>query len=136
MRVGEIAKRTGASARAIRYYERAGLLESTRRDNGYREFESSAVERVRAIRDLLAIGFTIEDVLSLSSCLPEAASAICGEQTATVYRRKLEAVEAQMRTLRDLRTRLRERLAALDPCATCESEPAGRRATTVISRRE
>ena len=118
MRVGEIAKRTGASTRAIRYYERAGLLQSTRRDNGYREFGSSAVERVRAIRDLLATGFTIEDIVSLSSCLP-AADANCGEQTAALYRRKLEAVETQMRTLRELRARLRERLEALDPCASC-----------------
>src|SRR4029079_12070871 len=116
MRVGEIAKRTGASTRAIRYYERAGLLQSTRQDNGYREFGSSAVERVRAIRDLIATGFTIEDIVSLASCLPASAgNPNCGEQTAAVYRRKLDAVEAQMRTLRELRSRLRERLDALDP---------------------
>jgi MerR family transcriptional regulator, copper efflux regulator len=120
MRVGEIAKRTGASTRAIRYYERAGLIQSRRQENGYREFGSSAVERVRAIRDLLATGFTVEDIQSLSSCLPDSAGdPNCGEQTAAVYRRKLESVEAQMRTLRELRARLRERLEALDPCATC-----------------
>jgi len=136
MRVGEISKRTGASTRAIRYYERAGLLESTRQDNGYREFGSSTVERVRAIRDLLATGFTIEDIVSLSSCLPDAVGdANCGEQTAALYRRKLEAVEAQMRTLRELRTRLRERLETLDPCATC-APPARRRAASAESSTE
>ena len=43
MRIGELSKATGASTRALRYYEQQGLLSSNRRSNGYREFTASAV---------------------------------------------------------------------------------------------
>ena len=69
MRVGELSATTGVSIRSIRHYERAGLLDATRRDNGYREFASSAVDRVRVIRDLIDTGFTVEEIGSLASCL-------------------------------------------------------------------
>jgi len=116
MRVGEVAARTGVSVRAIRYYEQAGLLAATRRANGYREFDAEVVERVRAIRDLLETGFTIEEVLSLAACLGGAGTGTaCSAQTARLYREKLVRIDAQMRTLLGLRERIEERLATLDP---------------------
>ncbi|HYH78746.1 MAG TPA: MerR family transcriptional regulator [Longimicrobium sp.] len=117
MRVGELAARTGASIRSIRYYEQAGLLTATRRPNGYREFDAGAVERVGAIRGLLEAGFTIDEILSLSSCLTASADDLdCCGQTAALYRGKLEKIDLQMRTLAQLRGRIQERIAALEPC--------------------
>ena len=117
MQVGEISERTGVSVRAIRYYERAGLLPATRRDNGYRDFDPSAVERVRAIRDLLETGFTLADVTALAPCLLDAddgaPSADCSGRTARMYREKLAKIDAQIRTLRQLRGRIEERLTAM-----------------------
>lgn len=115
MQVGEIAEATGVSVRSIRYYERAGLLQATRRANGYREFDASAIERVRAIRDLLETGFTIDEVVSLANCLPSVTTnARCSAQTATLYRSKLQKIDTQLHTLTQLRRRIEERLAALD----------------------
>ena len=114
MRVGEVAEQTGVSVRSIRHYEQAGLLPAVRRDNGYRDFDASAVERVRAIRDLLEAGFTVHEILSLADCLQDAASSVrCHDQTAALYRDKLARVEGQLRTLRQLRSRLRARLGTL-----------------------
>ena len=120
MQVGEISERTGVSVRAIRYYERAGLLPARRRENGYREFDPSAVERVRAIRDLLETGFTLADVTALAPCLLSAADGAtpgsdCGSRTAAMYREKLAKIDAQMRTLGQLRQRIEERLAEIEP---------------------
>src|SRR5215211_7091366 len=111
MQVGEISERTGVSVRAIRYYERAGLLAATRRENGYREFDPSAVERVRAIRDLLETGFTLADVTALAECLlgADESGALkpgCSGRTARLYREKLSRIDARMRTLRQLRDRI------------------------------
>jgi len=119
MQVGEISERTGVSVRAIRYYERAGLLPATRRQNGYRDFGPSAVERVRAIRDLLETGFTLADVTALAECLlsAEEGGALdsgCSGRTAAMYREKLAKIDVQIRTLRQLRQRVEERLAAID----------------------
>lgn len=119
MRVGEIAERTGVSVRAIRYYEAAGLLPAGRQPNGYREFGEGAVDRVRAIRDLLDVGFTIDEIVSLSPCLEGAGSEAspCRTQTVTLYHEKLERIEQQVSTLLDLRQRIQARIATLEPDA-------------------
>lgn len=117
MQVGEIAELTGASIRSIRYYEQAGLIRAARRDNGYRDFDAAAVDRVRVIRELLETGFTIEEIASLASCLQEACkSARCCSQTVSLYRHKLEKIERQVDTLTRLRERIEERIATLEPC--------------------
>ncbi|MDB4948933.1 MAG: MerR family transcriptional regulator [Gemmatimonadetes bacterium] len=117
MRVGEVARETGVSVRSIRYYEQAGLLHATRRTNGYREFDAAVVDRVRAIRSLVETGFTLEEVISLSSCLAAAPGcAGCCNQTVALYRDKLAKVNEQVRTLAQLAERIEQRIALLEPC--------------------
>ncbi|MGH7531697.1 MAG: MerR family transcriptional regulator [Gemmatimonadales bacterium] len=114
MRIGELSRRSGASVRAIRHYDRQGLVASRRLQNGYREFDGSMVERVRVIRDLIGAGFTVDELRSLAECLQACPDdGRCSARTATLYRRKLDRVDGQMRALATLRRRLRERLAAL-----------------------
>lgn len=116
MQVGELAARTGASIRSLRYYEQVGLLQARRRANGYREFDVAAVERVRAIRALLANGFTVEEIQSLAGCLLGGPDDLrCQALTADLYRSKLAVIDARLRTLNELRARLRARLAQLEP---------------------
>jgi DNA-binding transcriptional MerR regulator len=62
MRIGKLAEATGTTVRALRYYEEQGLLASGRTASGYRDYPNDALLRVRNIRELLAIGFTISDV--------------------------------------------------------------------------
>ncbi|MGC0419487.1 MerR family transcriptional regulator [Embleya sp. AB8] len=69
MRIGELAKATGTTPRALRHYEQAGLIESTRSANGYRVYAERDVARVRSIRDLLAVGLTLDDVRAFLPCL-------------------------------------------------------------------
>jgi DNA-binding transcriptional MerR regulator len=117
MKVGEVAAAAGVSVRSVRYYESAGLLYAVRRANGYREFDASAVERVRAIRDLLETGFTIEDVVSLSTCLQGAPGGCdCCGMTVALYREKLARIEQQVQTLTAMRDRITKRIAQLEPC--------------------
>nr|WTA00466.1 MerR family transcriptional regulator [Streptomyces sp. NBC_00857] len=69
MRIGELAKATGATARALRHYEQAELISSERASNGYRVFDERAVVRVRNIRYLLSAGLTLDDVRVFLPCL-------------------------------------------------------------------
>ncbi|MFC9916052.1 MerR family transcriptional regulator [Streptomyces sp. NPDC127197] len=69
MRIGELAKATETTARALRHYEQAGLISSERASNGYRIYDELAVVRVRNIRYLLAAGLTLEDVRVFLPCL-------------------------------------------------------------------
>ncbi|WP_107101278.1 MerR family transcriptional regulator [Streptacidiphilus griseoplanus] len=69
MRIGELATATGATARALRHYEQAGLISSERAPNGYRVYDERVVVRVRNIRHLLAAGLTLDDVRVFLPCL-------------------------------------------------------------------
>ncbi|WP_329409246.1 MerR family transcriptional regulator [Nocardia vinacea] len=68
MRIGELARRSGTTARALRYYEEHGLLESERTGNGYRDYSEASLVRVRQIRALLDAGFNSQTVAQLLPC--------------------------------------------------------------------
>ena len=61
MQVGELARRTGTTLRALRYYEAAGLVVPRRLGNGYREYEPVAERMVAQIRELTALGLSVEE---------------------------------------------------------------------------
>ncbi|GAB3754167.1 MerR family transcriptional regulator [Microlunatus parietis] len=71
MRIGELATRTGASVRSIRYYESQGLLEANRTSSGQRVFDARAVERVALIRRLLDAGLGSRAILDVLPCLTD-----------------------------------------------------------------
>ncbi|MGH3375100.1 MAG: MerR family transcriptional regulator [Actinoallomurus sp.] len=100
MRIGELAERAGVSTRALRYYEQQGLISARRADNGYREYEESDLRLVAEIRSLLAAGFSLEDSRPFVECLRTGHESgdSCPESVA-VYRRRLAAIDADLRAL-------------------------------------
>jgi DNA-binding transcriptional MerR regulator len=71
MRIGELASRTGASVRSLRYYEEQELLASERSASGQRQFPDSAVDRVRLIRQLFAAGLRSKSIADLLPCVAD-----------------------------------------------------------------
>ncbi|MFL1377966.1 MULTISPECIES: MerR family transcriptional regulator [unclassified Nocardiopsis] len=69
MRIGELAKRTGASVRLLRYYEEQGLITSTRSPSGQRHFTEHQVERVGFVRTLLAAGVPTRTIAEMMPCM-------------------------------------------------------------------
>jgi DNA-binding transcriptional MerR regulator len=69
MRIGELARRTGVSERALRYYEQQGLLTPERRPSGYRVFRDEHVPVVRRVRILLAAGLNTAQIRQAVPCL-------------------------------------------------------------------
>jgi DNA-binding transcriptional MerR regulator len=69
MRIGELSKRTGASVRALRYYEEQNLLSALRSDSGQRRYTESAIDRVRLIQLLYAAGLSSRTILDLVPCI-------------------------------------------------------------------
>ena len=63
--IGELAKATGVTTDTLRHYERKGVLHSQRAGNGYRQYLEDALERVRMVRQGLAIGFTLDELRSI-----------------------------------------------------------------------
>lgn len=103
MRIGELADRTGASVRSLRYYEQRGLLRSTRTAGNQREFDDSAVERVQLIRSLLAAGLTTETIDDVLPCMSEPASQTPRlTRTLLAERARLDAEIARLEATRRL----------------------------------
>ncbi|WP_406068552.1 MerR family transcriptional regulator [Micromonospora sp. NBC_01638] len=69
MRIGELAARTGVSARSIRYYEQQELLVPMRTASGQRIFPEAAVERVRLIQRLFDAGLSSRRMYELLPCM-------------------------------------------------------------------
>ena len=68
MRIGELSRRSGVSARSLRYYEQHGLLAARRGSNSYREYDDDAVHRAETIRMLFGMGFPRDVVRSVLRC--------------------------------------------------------------------
>jgi DNA-binding transcriptional MerR regulator len=60
--IGELARRTGTAASALRYYERIGLLPPAERAGGRRHYPASSVNRLALIRLYQDAGFTLGEI--------------------------------------------------------------------------
>ena len=69
MRIGTLSRRSGASERSLRYYEKQGLLSPRRGSNGYREYREDDVRTVANIRALLAAGLGTAKISELLPCM-------------------------------------------------------------------
>lgn len=107
MRIGELARATGVSTRALRFYEENGLLESARLANGYRVYPESAVGRVRNIRTLLDHGLTLEDVTHFQCCLDgDVMSTNPDPELVAVAQRRLAVLDERIDALVQVRDQL------------------------------
>jgi DNA-binding transcriptional MerR regulator len=79
MRIGEIARRTGASIRALRYYEECGLVVPGRRRNGYRDYDERSVQSVRRVQVLLAAGLPSSAIAEILPCITDDTVVLAGK---------------------------------------------------------
>ncbi|GAA3883458.1 MerR family transcriptional regulator [Streptomyces sedi] len=63
MLIGEVARRSGVSARMLRHYEGLGLVRPTgRTEGGYREYSPEDVRRIFHIESLRSLGLSLREV--------------------------------------------------------------------------
>lgn len=111
MHIGELARRSGVSAKAIRYYEQLGLVAPTRQANGYRSFDEGDLRAVTEIRELGAMGISPAQAAPFLECLDlghergdECVSSLA------VYRDTIARLDEMIAALETRRNRLRRRL--------------------------
>ncbi|QND83321.1 MerR family transcriptional regulator [Chromobacterium vaccinii] len=92
MKIGELAKRSGMAASAIRFYESKGLLKAaSRQANGYRDYPPETVAVLSIIRDAQQAGFTLDEIQQI---LPADFLSWKHEQLLSALRRKVEDIES------------------------------------------
>ncbi|MFD8062344.1 MerR family transcriptional regulator [Streptomyces cyaneofuscatus] len=107
MLIGEVARRSGVSARMLRHYESLGLVRpSGRTGSGYREYSEEDIRRIFHIESLRALGLSLREVQRALDDADFTPAALVDD----LIRRTRERIAAET----ELLTRLR-RIHAADP---------------------
>jgi len=125
VRIGELAERSGLTAKTLRCYEQAGVLpEPEREKSGYRNYDEAAVARLAFVKAAQAAGLTLSEIRQVI-VVREQEGAPCSHVVAVLdaHAAELDRRIVDLTALREQVLRLRARSKDLDP--------SQRRATTV-----
>jgi DNA-binding transcriptional MerR regulator len=126
LKIGEVAARAEVGVDTVRFYERRGVLRPVgRRASGYRQFTAATVERIRFVKILQGMGFSLDEIIGVLRDM-DAGSASCAGERPRVER-VLARLDEKIAVLRRSRRRL---LATIDRCrrGTCTLVEPRRRA--------
>lgn len=107
MQIGEVAERVGLSLRTIRYYEEVGLVvPATRSQGGFRLYADTDVDRLRVVKRMKPLDFTLEqmrELLDITDRLsaPGRLRKRDRDQLRATLDRYRDAVRARCKALRD-----------------------------------
>jgi Cd(II)/Pb(II)-responsive transcriptional regulator len=114
MQIKQLASATGVDIETIRYYEKQGLLpEPARKENGYRDYDNSHLERLSFIRHCRALEMSLSQVAVLLGFVDqpgkgcEDVNLLVDQQLAKV-RARLQSMHALEKQLLQLRARCTE----------------------------
>jgi len=108
--IGEVAKRTGVAASALRYYERAGLIPKADRRGGKRIYGDDILDRLALIGVAKSAGFTVAEIKAFLSGFARRTPP--GPRWRKLAQRKLEELETRIAEVE----RMRRVLEALTRC--------------------
>jgi MerR family copper efflux transcriptional regulator len=121
IKVGDLARRTGKTVRAIHLYEELGLLTPpVRSKGGFRMYSGDGVKRIEWIQKLQDMGFSLTEIKTFlrvweeSSTAPEAMATV-----REIFTDKLRETRVTVARLSRLADELAESLSFLERCRSC-----------------
>jgi MerR family transcriptional regulator, redox-sensitive transcriptional activator SoxR len=101
--IGDFAARSGVAPSALRYYEREGLIRSTRTSGNQRRYQRSELRRVGFIKIAQQVGVSLDEIRDALAALPENRTPTKADWTrlSAHWRRRLEERITLMERLRD-----------------------------------
>ena len=103
--IGEVAERSGVAASALRFYERRGLIGTTRTDGNQRRFDRSVLRRIAFIQAGRAAGITLTEIGAALEGLPTHRTP-SRRDWERLSKRWRDDLDARIETLQALRNRL------------------------------
>jgi MerR family transcriptional regulator, copper efflux regulator len=123
LKIGDLARKTGKSLRALRLYEELGLLSAARSVGGFRLYDTDQVARVYWIAKLQDMGFTLPQIQGLISSVESSANGPGAMQSLReLFRARLAVTRAQVERLLQLERDLAESLTYLEGCRSCSHD--------------
>jgi MerR family redox-sensitive transcriptional activator SoxR len=109
--IGELSARSGVAPSALRYYERLGLIGSTRTGGNQRRYQRATLRRVAFIRVSAQVGVPLEEIGTALASLPSGRTPNRADwaRLSRAWRSRLDDQIALMERLRD----------QLDGCIGC-----------------
>ncbi len=104
--LSEVRRRTGLSARTLRFYETRGLLQPVRSDNGRRCYDADQLARLHRVLLLRHAGFTLSQIAIL---------------VGTLHPPMAETISAQLAALRAERNALTSKIILIEQLAGAAS---------------
>jgi MerR family transcriptional regulator, copper efflux regulator len=120
MKIGQLARKTGKTVRALHLYEELGLLAPDRSDGGFRLYGPDELARVYWISKLQDMGFKLSqirgllDAVAASNSAPEAMHGV-----RELFQSKLRDTREQIQKLLTLERDIAESLSYLEACRGC-----------------
>jgi len=103
--IGRLARRTGLSTSAIRFYEAKGLIQADRNIGGQRRFEPSDIRRLSFIMITQQQGFSLDEIKDMLSGLPNARTPT-QKDWAKISKRLTARIEERIAQLEQMRKNL------------------------------
>ncbi len=105
MNIGTASEQSGLPAKTIRYYEEIGLLKADRAGNGYRDYSTADVHRLRFLQRSRSLGFSVEECRQLLSLYGDKARE--SADVKAIAKTKLGEIDRKISELASLRDMLR-----------------------------
>ena len=116
-RIGQIARLTGVSAKAIRYYESIGLLpRPARGENAYRRYGWADVNRLTLLRRIRLLGVPLAAAKALLMGTSDARCDEVREDLLHLVDERLRALDREIAELQELRVEVEGYQRALADC--------------------
>jgi MerR family copper efflux transcriptional regulator len=111
MRISEVAKQSGLTAKTIRYYEQIGLVApAARGSNGYREYDGPTLGHLQFLARARDVGFNLEESRQLLGLFRDSTRQSVHARTLVLekseqLRQKIEKLHAMQTVLKDMARR-------------------------------
>ena len=129
MNISDVAKKTGLTSKAIRFYEEKGLVTPPlRSENGYRSYSQQHLDELTLLRQARQVGFNLEECRELIFLFNDPS-----RHSADVKRRTLEKVAEIERHISELQGMRQTPVPAMT-ARTARSSIISRAAVTAKSR--
>lgn len=121
IKVGDLAKLTGKTVRAIHFYEEMDILRPVERTKGgFRLYNKDAITRVSLIEKLQVLGLSIPEIKELLLTWEDSETGFTGaKKIFEALTNKRKHLKEEIERLKSLENELQDSLEYLSYCTTC-----------------
>lgn len=127
MRIGEMAEFFNVSQKALRIYEKKGILKPAVVDpaTGYRYYTADQVQQLNALIDLKALGFSLKEIKSImeGDCSAGKLASVM-ESKKKVWKETIQSAENKIDAIEEITKRIQDSGEAQDIRGMTEEERA------------